>query len=497
MPLHRYIAGFLCCVLQMSSLVGTNSTQSRSPLRLPDDVDMRQLLILACHMENQETYARLNGTLICNATWDTVTCWPPAPAGTLVHMPCPGQLRGIRYDTSKNATKMCYENGTWARKADYNGNCRPLVDSHTAESEEMRQWGRHLENAKLLNNVGHAVSLFCLVIAFVLFGYLKNIRCTRNNIHWNLVATFILRNICWFIMQEVVNVETVLDNSWHCRVAVTLFNYFHVTNFFWMFVEGLYLHMMVAHAFGTERIKCWMYAVIGWCVPIPIILSWVIVMSLLQDERCWVDSTTGQNSHYDFIYHGPVIIVLLVNFVILGKIVRILVLKLRAHPNSLDTTHYSSCTADDIGTTRRASRASYKVHFSIKAVKATVVLLPLLGITYMLFFIHPSGRGTSKIFFRYFNSFLQSFQGCFVSVIYCFSNTEVQNAVQRRIDRWRNQQQCAHNSTPSKQMVLAVFTAASQSTVDKNENTKAASSSHATQVKSNVRDSKKPVIEES
>eukprot|EP00058_Branchiostoma_floridae_P020705 XP_002606195.1 hypothetical protein BRAFLDRAFT_92070 [Branchiostoma floridae] len=290
MSLHRYIAGFLCCVLQMSSLVGTNSTQSRSPLRLPDDVDMRQLLILACHMENQETYARLNG---------------------------------------KNATKMCYENGTWARKADYNGNCRPLVDSHTAESEEMRQWGRHLENAKLLNNVGHAVSLFCLVIAFVLFGYLKNIRCTRNNIHWNLVATFILRNICWFIMQEVVNVETVLDNSWHCRVAVTLFNYFHVTNFFWMFVEGLYLHMMVAHAFGTERIKCWMYAVIG----------------------------------------------------------------------------------------------------CIKAVKATVVLLPLLGITYMLFFIHPSGRGTSKIFFRYFNSFLQSFQGCFVSVIYCFSNTEEHTSV--------------------------------------------------------------------
>ncbi|XP_019645971.1 PREDICTED: corticotropin-releasing factor receptor 2-like [Branchiostoma belcheri] len=459
MCLRWYIAGFLCCILQMSTLVGTNSTQSRSPLRLPDDVDLRQLLTLACHAENQETYERLNGTLHCNATWDTVTCWPPAPAGTLVHMPCPGQLRGIKYDTSKNATKMCYENGTWAVRADYNGNCRPLVDSFTAESEEMRHWRRHLENAKLLNNIGHAVSLFCLVIAFTLFAYLKSIRCTRNNIHCNLVATFILRNICWFIMQEVMNVQTVLDNSWYCRVAVTLFNYFQVTNFFWMFVEGLYLHIMVAHAFGTERIKCWMYAVIGWCLPIPIILSWVIVMSLLQDERCWVDSTTGQNSHYDFIYHGPVIIVLLVNFVILGKIVRILVLKLRAHPNSLDTTHYS-----------------------IKAVKATVVLLPLLGITYMLFFIHPSGRGTSKIFFRYFNSFLQSFQGCFVSVIYCFSNTEVQNAIQRRVDRWRNQQQCAHNSTPSKQMVLAVFSA-SASTVDKNENTKAASVCKGTDLK--------------
>ncbi|KAL8164835.1 UNVERIFIED_CONTAM: hypothetical protein K2H54_009892 [Gekko kuhli] len=45
-----------------------------------------------------------------------------------------------------------------------------------------------------------------------------------------------------------------------------------------------------------------------------------------------------------------------------------------------------------------------------KAVKATLVLLPLLGITYMLFFVNPGEDDISQIFFIYFNSFLQSFQ---------------------------------------------------------------------------------------
>lgn len=48
--------------------------------------------------------------------------------------------------------------------------------------------------------------------------------------------------------------------------------------------------------------------------------------------------------------------------------------------------------------------------FCRKAVKATLVLLPLLGITYMLFFVNPGEDDIAQIVFIYFNSFLQSFQ---------------------------------------------------------------------------------------
>lgn len=42
--------------------------------------------------------------------------------------------------------------------------------------------------------------------------------------------------------------------------------------------------------------------------------------------------------------------------------------------------------------------------------KATLVLLPLLGITYMLFFVNPGEDEVSRVVFIYFNSLLESFQ---------------------------------------------------------------------------------------
>lgn len=38
------------------------------------------------------------------------------------------------------------------------------------------------------------------------------------------------------------------------------------------------------------------------------------------------------------------------------------------------------------------------------------MLLPLLGITYMLFFVNPGEDEVSRVVFIYFNSFLESFQ---------------------------------------------------------------------------------------
>ncbi|TNN33045.1 Corticotropin-releasing factor receptor 1 [Liparis tanakae] len=103
-----------------------------------------------------------------------------------------------------------------------------------------------------------------------------------------------------------------------------------------------------------------------------------------------------------------------INFIFLFNIVRILMTKLRASTTS-ETMQYR------------------------KAVKATLVLLPLLGITYMLFFVNPGEDEISQVVFIYFNSFLESFQGFFVSVFYCFLNSEVRSATRKRFHRWQEQ----------------------------------------------------------
>ncbi|XP_023214286.1 diuretic hormone receptor-like, partial [Centruroides sculpturatus] len=59
-----------------------------------------------------------------------------------------------------------------------------------------------------------------------------------------------------------------------------------------------------------------------------------------------------------------------------------------------------------------------------KASKALLVLIPLLGITYVLVIVTPN-HGTAKIWFAYFQAALLSTQGFTVAVLYCFLNGEV------------------------------------------------------------------------
>ncbi|KFQ26094.1 Corticotropin-releasing factor receptor 1, partial [Mesitornis unicolor] len=50
-----------------------------------------------------------------------------------------------------------------------------------------------------------------------------------------------------------------------CRLVTAAYNYFHVTNFFWMFGKGCYLHMAIVLTYSTDKLRKWMFICIGWC----------------------------------------------------------------------------------------------------------------------------------------------------------------------------------------------------------------------------------------
>ena len=47
-------------------------------------------------------------------------------------------------------------------------------------------------------------------------------------------------------------------------VLVIFLTYLMGTNFFWMFVEGLYLYILVVKTFSIELVKIHLYTFIGW-----------------------------------------------------------------------------------------------------------------------------------------------------------------------------------------------------------------------------------------
>jgi len=57
--------------------------------------------------------------------------------------------------------------------------------------------------------------------------------------------------------------------QWLCKGIVALLNYLTLATFFWMFVEGLYLHTIIVCAFSASRLRLWYYVVVGWgkCTP--------------------------------------------------------------------------------------------------------------------------------------------------------------------------------------------------------------------------------------
>ncbi|KAK4322896.1 hypothetical protein Pmani_006370 [Petrolisthes manimaculis] len=88
--------------------------------------------------------------------------------------------------------------------------------------------------------------------------------------------------------------------------------------------------------------------------------------------------------------------------------------------------------------------AANRPEFNIrKAIRATVVLFSLLGITNLLFAVNPGDKGDLEDAYMLTNAMLQSSQGVFVLVLYCFLNSEVREVLRKR---WR-QYRTRHSSS--------------------------------------------------
>ncbi|XP_076094431.1 corticotropin-releasing factor receptor 2-like isoform X2 [Mytilus galloprovincialis] len=356
-----------------------------------------------------------NGNSYCNMTWDGLSCWPASLVGEFAIIQCPQNMQGV--DSTQNATRLCTTNGTWALKSDYNS-C--LTDTNPKDLyngvESVHEYSR-----RIIYNLGFIVSTITLIIALFIFLYFRSLRCLRNIIHSHLIATFILRNLLWIMMQHTLWPIVQADEKWACKLEVALFNYAQMTNFFWMLVEGLYLHIIIVWTYSADKIRKWYFIIIGWCVPAVIITIWVIFRTqVTADETsdvaaCFMPKSKNyaesEADKLDYIYIAPILFVLAVNIIFLGSIIWILVTKLRSS-HSLETKQLR------------------------KAVKATITLFPLLGITYVIFIWPPSDNHIFVEVHQYINAFLQSFQGFFVALFYCFLNGEVQTVIKKKITNW-------------------------------------------------------------
>lgn len=337
-------------------------------------------------------YEQDNSSDSCNTMWDTLSCWPKTAAGKESYIPCPHPGQGI--DFTNNATRKCNNNGTWAEKANYN---RCLNPPNQAFEDKLRS----LTTRSSILYVGYSLSTLSLLISLFIFRYFRSLHCVRTLIHCNLMLTFIFRNILFIVFSCILG--EIHNKPWVCKLMVTFFHYFTTSSFFWMFVEGLYLYFMIVHAMRHNKIKFTYCIIIGWVAPIPFLILWIILKKLYDDIYCWL---APHSSQYDAVIYIPVITILCVNTIFFLNVLCVLICQLRRTEDSLQ----------------------YK-----KAFRASGILIPLLGINYLLFIVNPGTTPTSKEVFSYIIGFLQAVQGLLVAIFYCFMNSDVHAALAKKV----------------------------------------------------------------
>ncbi|XP_068425623.1 vasoactive intestinal polypeptide receptor-like [Clinocottus analis] len=349
-----------------------------------------------------------NKTTGCSGTWDKITCWPGADVGEVVTIPCPKYLFYFSGDVStSNLSKTCTEGGwspisidSYIMDCEYNPN--NTMDDNTS--------GQFFNAIKVGYTIGHTVSLISLTIAIIILCLFRKLHCTRNYIHMHLFVSFILKAMAVLIKDVVLYDVGETDNCQSpvsCRAVVVFFQYGVMASYFWLLVEGLYLHTLLAVSFFSERRYFWWYILIGWGTPTIFISAWVITKAYLNDPGCWdiiADSPW-------WIIKTPILVTILVNFFLFICIIRILRQKINC---------------PDIG---RKESNQYS-----RLAKSTLLLIPLFGINYIIFAFIPDHihRKVRMVF----DLILGSFQGFVVAVLYCFLNGEVQAEIKRKWRRW-------------------------------------------------------------
>nr|XP_020504592.1 vasoactive intestinal polypeptide receptor-like isoform X1 [Labrus bergylta] len=344
-----------------------------------------------------------NKTTGCSGMWDKITCWPGAEVGEVVTIPCPKYF--FYFSATRNLSKTCTEDGWTPISID-----SYILDCEYNPNNTMENTGEFFNAIKVGYTIGHSVSLISLMIAIIILCLFRKLHCTRNYIHMNLFVAFILKAVAVFIKDAVlfdVRERDDCQSTVGCKAVVVFFQYGIMASFFWLLVEGFYLHTLLAVSFFSERKYFWWYILIGWGAPTIFISAWVITKAYLNDPGCW----DIINDRPWWIIETPILVTILVNFFLFIRIIRILRQKMNC---------------PDIG---RKESNQYS-----RLAKSTLLLIPLFGINYIIFafipdHIHPQVR-------MVFDLILGSFQGFVVAVLYCFLNGEVQAEIKRKWRRW-------------------------------------------------------------
>ncbi|XP_032594689.1 calcitonin gene-related peptide type 1 receptor isoform X2 [Drosophila grimshawi] len=209
--------------------------------------------------------------LYCPVNFDGYLCWPRTPAGTVLSQYCPDFVEG--FNTKFLAHKTCMETGSWFRHPVSNQTWSNYTNCVDYEDLQFRQ---------IVNELyvkGYALSLLALLISIIIFVGFKSLRCNRIRIHVHLFASLACTCLTWILWYRLVveHSERIAENPNWCIALHLVVHYFMLVNYFWMFCEGLHLHLVLVVVFVKDTIVLRWFKFFSWLSPLLFIIPYGVV----------------------------------------------------------------------------------------------------------------------------------------------------------------------------------------------------------------------------
>ncbi|XP_062979119.1 pituitary adenylate cyclase-activating polypeptide type I receptor-like isoform X4 [Elgaria multicarinata webbii] len=293
----------------------------------------------------------------CPGMWDNITCWKSAFVGEVVFVKCPALFTLVNFDDGWDVNSMAYaQPGDFelmdsagqilggspdlkvvSRNCTEEGWSEPFPHYYDAcgfdENDTTTDYSQdyYYLSVKALYTVGYSTSLVSLTTAMVILCRFRKLHCTRNFIHMNLFVSFILRAISVFIKDGILYAEQDSNHCFistvECKAVMVFFHYCVMSNYFWLFIEGLYLFTLLVETFFPERRYFYWYTIIGWGTPTICVTVWAVLRLHFDDIGCW---DMNDNTALWWVIKGPVIASIMINFLLFVGIIIILVQKLQS-----------------------------------------------------------------------------------------------------------------------------------------------------------------------
>ncbi|UJR28308.1 hypothetical protein I4U23_009553 [Adineta vaga] len=395
-----------------------------------------KLMANACSLL-YNTSSWLFNASFCLEQFDRIACWPPTKAGVYRRIQCP---KYIFPDASSDAyaSRLCTNQSQWEPRSNYEL-CIGCSQINVNLNDTFVISPNYIIIRKYFILFANILSIILLALGIlILLGNSRLRRYSRNILHVNVLFVFLLRSIIQLIAElhmskgyfahnvferiDACNQTTIYfkeDQLLDCKLFTILMNYINSSVSHWfVFCEALYFYRLLrAKAY---RDSVYWYILTGWLAPLYLTIITYITRVILRTDpyTCWFEP-----SIYDWILHGPNVILQILNFFIFTYICVLLAQK-------LNPTYRTNCSSDH----RRFSKY-------IRLTRSTLILLPLFGIHYFLFMWNTKPLLIPSLIIIHLtvHTISSSIQGLIVALIYTLINAEVQREVLRSIDRCLSQ----------------------------------------------------------